>query len=44
MGNTQFRLIVETLTKHDVPYAVIGGHAVNAHGYIRATEDTELPE
>jgi hypothetical protein len=25
-----------------VPFVVIGGHAVNVHGYARATEDTDL--
>jgi hypothetical protein len=30
--------LFEILTRHSVPYVVIGGHAANYHGYIRATE------
>jgi hypothetical protein len=36
-----FRLF-DTLVRHAVPFVVIGGHAVNVHGYARATEDTDL--
>jgi hypothetical protein len=36
-----FRLI-DALTRHDVPFVVIGGHAVTYHGYVRATEDTDV--
>jgi hypothetical protein len=36
-----FRLF-DTLARHAVPFVVIGGHAVNVHGYARATEDTDL--
>jgi hypothetical protein len=36
-----FRLF-DTLARHAVPCVVIGGHAVNVHGYARATEDTDL--
>jgi hypothetical protein len=36
------RLLLETLTRHGVPFVVIGGHAVNVHGYLRATEDTDV--
>lgn len=36
-----FRLF-EVLARHGVPFVVIGGHAVNVHGYIRATEDTDV--
>ena len=42
MVNTQLNRIVQALARHDVPYVIIGGHAVNAHGYIRATEDTDV--
>ena len=31
--------VFETLCRHGVAFAVIGGHAVTVHGYIRATED-----
>ena len=36
-----FRLI-DVLVKHDVPFVIIGGHAVSYHGYVRATEDTDV--
>lgn len=31
-----FRLI-DALIKHDVPFVIVGGHAVTYHGYVRAT-------
>ena len=34
--------ILDVLTRHAVPFVVVGGHAVNLHGYIRATEDTDV--
>lgn len=36
-----FRLF-EVLNRHGVPFLVIGGHAVSFHGYVRATEDTDV--
>jgi len=30
------------LKRHGAPFVLIGGHAVNFHGHIRATEDTDL--
>lgn len=36
-----FRLI-DVLSKHDVPFVIIGGHAVTYHGFVRATEDTDI--
>jgi len=30
------------LNRYGVPFAVIGGHAVQFHGYLRATEDLDL--
>ena len=30
------------LVRHGVPCVVIGGHAVNYHGHLRATEDTDV--
>lgn len=36
-----FRLI-EALAKHNVPFVIIGGHAVSFHGYVRATEDVDV--
>ena len=40
-GGDPFRLI-EMLARHQVPFVIIGGHAVNYHGYLRATEDTDI--
>lgn len=34
--------IFSVLNNHGVDYVVIGGHAVNYHGYIRATEDIDI--
>lgn len=34
--------LFELLQRHGVPFAVIGGHAVSVHGYIRATEDHDI--
>lgn len=34
--------LFEVLTRHGVPFVVIGGHAVNFHGVLRATEDTDI--
>lgn len=34
--------LFEVLARHEVPFVVIGGHAVNFHGYIRATEDHDI--
>ena len=30
------------LRRHGVPFVVIGGHAVNFHGYVRTTEDVDV--
>ena len=34
--------VFETLSRHGVPFVVIGGHAVSFHGYVRGTEDTDV--
>jgi hypothetical protein len=34
--------VFEFLARHGVPFLVIGGHAVSFHGYVRATEDTDI--
>jgi hypothetical protein len=34
--------LLEVLGRHHIPYVVIGGHAVNFHGFVRVTEDTDL--
>jgi len=34
--------VFDVLTRHGVPFVVIGGHAVNVHGSLRTTEDTDV--
>ena len=34
--------IFDVLRRHGVPFVIIGGHAVNLHGYMRSTEDSDL--
>ena len=34
--------VFEALTRHGVPYVIIGGHAVNYHGHQRGTDDADL--
>jgi hypothetical protein len=34
--------IIHALNTHQVKYLLIGGHAVNYHGYIRATLDMDI--
>lgn len=34
--------LLDVLRRHGVPFVVVGGHAVNVHGYARATEDTDV--
>lgn len=34
--------LLGVLRNHGVPFVIIGGHAVNFHGYGRATEDTDV--
>jgi hypothetical protein len=36
-----FRLL-DVLNSHNVPFVIIGGHAVTYHGFVRATEDTDV--
>jgi len=36
------RALLEALSEHDVRFVVIGGVAVGAHGFLRATEDLDL--
>lgn len=33
--------VFHVLQRHGVPFVIIGGHAVNLHGYARATEDAD---
>ena len=37
-----FRKILAVLSRHQIPFIVIGGHAVIQHGYVRATEDIDI--
>jgi hypothetical protein len=34
--------IFALLTQAQVPFVIIGGHAVNFHGYVRTTEDADI--
>ena len=34
--------LLDVLSSHNVPFVVIGGHAVTFHGFVRATEDTDV--
>ena len=34
--------IAETMATANVPFVIIGGHAVNYHGYPRATQDVDI--
>ena len=34
--------LLDVLARHEVPFVVIGGHAVCTHGYVRATEDVDI--
>lgn len=34
--------VLDVLRRHGVPFVVIGGHAVNFHGSLRSTEDTDV--
>lgn len=34
--------VFQLLTRAGVPFVIIGGHAVNFHGHVRTTEDTDL--
>jgi len=34
--------LLAVLRRYGVPFVIIGGHAVNFHGYVRATEDADV--
>lgn len=34
--------LIDVLRKHDVPFVIIGGHAVSYHGFVRNTEDVDI--
>jgi hypothetical protein len=42
LSEFDLRALLESLHDHDVGFIVIGGVAVGAHGYIRATADLDL--
>lgn len=42
MTEFDLRALLEALSEHDVRFVVIGGVAVGAHGFLRATEDLDL--
>lgn len=35
-------VLIDVLLRHNLPFVVIGGYAVNYHGYLRATEDVDI--
>jgi hypothetical protein len=35
-------IIFDLLRRHGIPFVVIGGHAVNFHGFLRTTEDVDV--
>lgn len=40
--NTNLPRVFERLARAGVPFVIIGGHAVNFHGYVRTTEDADI--
>ncbi|KAA1260351.1 hypothetical protein LF1_28910 [Rubripirellula obstinata] len=42
MSDLSALAIVDHLLAHQIPLVVIGGHAVNVHGFARATEDVDI--
>ncbi len=42
MTPLDLRALLDSLRKHEVSFVVIGGVAVGAHGYVRATGDLDL--
>lgn len=34
--------VLSLLARGGVPFVIIGGHAVNFHGYVRTTEDADI--
>ena len=34
--------LLTALARAGVPFVIIGGHAVNYHGYVRTTEDLDI--
>ena len=36
------RDLIDLLNAREVRYALVGGHAVNYYGYVRATQDVDL--
>ena len=34
--------IFDAFKRHGVPFLIVGGHAVNFHGHLRQTEDTDI--
>jgi hypothetical protein len=42
VSNFDLRALVAALRAHEVEFIVVGGVAVGAHGYLRATRDLEV--
>ncbi|TWT98792.1 hypothetical protein [Neorhodopirellula pilleata] len=42
MNDLSSLAVADHLLKFDIPMVIIGGHAVNIHGFARATEDVDV--
>lgn len=42
MANGDLFHPLDVMARHNVPFVVIGAHAVSFHGYLRATEDIDV--
>ena len=42
MFSKDMRDLIDLLNAREVRYALVGGHAVNYYGYVRATQDVDL--
>ena len=42
MSALDLRALLETLTRHDVRFVIVGAVAVAAHGYVRGTADLDI--
>jgi len=40
--NSDFKKFIQLLQKHDVRFLLVGGYAVNLHGYSRSTGDMDI--
>ena len=40
--SADMKTLLGLFEEHGVHYALVGGHAVNYHGYVRATQDMDV--